>query len=470
MMTSRLLDICDNIFPGFGFFGSQEPFWLNIIIGQNATCVKISVKANNHEFLNINSVDFYDLDGKLYDRADIIKSVAISSIYGDISEEECLKRIISGHPIHTKKEEEPSVKIFFHTSTPMGRVTIRNRSDINGRRSAFLTCKVECGEELVLFFKNTTEAKKLQALEKLLHTVGLEIDFIRKPETLNPEELIEAAVLEILELSSEDFSFLELCSFLPLHSAKPALTSFQTTVCAAIVIKLLKGRSSVGTARLRPIKNVLCTPSAIKRVESEVSRLMSLQAGTKAQVVFSKHLIQRSGILERADEYLDAIDQAVHIFEELGITIMLCYGSLLGAIRDGGFIPHDDDVDFLIYDGSGSREEAIEKKEKLIKALAERGYRSRNFSGENFHVSFGRRSLDFFICWKDSSRVFLMMESYLYRPIDHAIVYPPSEIDFFGRKLKAPSRPEAFLAERYGEGWKIPDPFHEWPWKIFHNE
>lgn len=468
MIQEMLLDLADEILPGFGFFGAADPFCLDIGVDKLATCVEITLRAPHKESLCIGEVEFFAPDGTKHDRSKLIKSVLVSSDFGGRSEEEILSRVVNGKAIHTKREIEPGVRFVFAEEHEISRIVVKNGADVHGSRSAFLNCKIELDGRLVHCFENASKARKLDAFRKIIQISGVDINQSTSVSAEHLADEIRSALIRVFEAGRDDFDFIELCRFLPLHDESPELTEFHITVCAVISLKILGNRASAGTRLLKPIKAVLASTGSILRIEAEASRLMGIRNGSHAAIVISKHLIQKSSILNRKEEYLEAIDEAVKLFEELGLTILLCYGSLLGAIRDGGFIPHDDDVDFLIYDGSCSREEAMERRQALIKKLGERGYETRSSpSRANFHVKFRRRHLDFFICWREADQLVLMMErNSCYRPIDHSIVYPPSEVRFYERTLKAPANPTRFLEERYGADWSTSNRFHEWPWAL----
>jgi hypothetical protein len=184
--------------------------------------------------------------------------------------------------------------------------------------------------------------------------------------------------------------------------------------------------------------------------------------------VISKHHVHEAELVAQQARYLDALDKLFPLLQSMGVTPMLCYGSLLGAVREGKFLAHDDDVDVLYFDGSSSREEAVKRKRIMIERLGALGYNTWD-SGENFNVWVDGVPVDVFFCWQQDGRLSLMMESYKYRDIDAAMALPPLMLEFQGHVYPVLADPAAFLEERYGPNWQIPDPYHEWPWTVRKN-
>jgi hypothetical protein len=58
------------------------------------------------------------------------------------------------------------------------------------------------------------------------------------------------------------------------------------------------------------------------------------------------------------------------------------------------------------------------------------------------------------------------MEGMAIRGISPDIMFPAGIVKLEGETLPAPADPTGFLQERYGAGWKDPDPYHDWPWKL----
>ena len=160
--------------------------------------------------------------------------------------------------------------------------------------------------------------------------------------------------------------------------------------------------------------------------------------------------------------------------QKAGIEIIICYGTLLGAVRNQSFLAHDDDVDLLVlYKNVHSRKEAIEQEKMLCEHFENNNIKVRRKpKGIGFWATDPKTKiqLDMFACWEpENGRTMLMMEHLEYRTIDTNILSPPSEVELLGIKFPAPSRSKDFLQERYGKGWETPDPYHEFPWPVKKN-
>ena len=162
-------------------------------------------------------------------------------------------------------------------------------------------------------------------------------------------------------------------------------------------------------------------------------------------------------------------------FKELGLQYSLAFGTMLGAVRDKGFIPHDCDIDIFIW---------IEDYSASIKTVMERnGFRLEHF----FLVDGGRLgreetyskydvSVDFFyvyppiteypytcdfIPYKDEASWYHSQKKYgriLARRIEIPITKETVLLPFETIELPVSRNYDEFLRFRYGNDYLIPNP------------
>ena len=209
----------------------------------------------------------------------------------------------------------------------------------------------------------------------------------------------------------------------------------------------------------------------IQKVMAKYNQVHEIVYQKQENFVLSKHSMQPNRLLTKKDHYLAAMQRMVEAGQNAGVEIVVCYGTLLGAIRNQSFLPHDDDVDMLVmYKNVKTREEAVEQEDLLCSTLISQGISiKRKGRGIGFKASdpVNQATLDMFACWEpEEGQTMLMMEHLRYRTVPTNILRPPSQAHLHGKDFPAPSNPKAFLQERYGSTWEKPDPYHEFPWPV----
>jgi len=155
--------------------------------------------------------------------------------------------------------------------------------------------------------------------------------------------------------------------------------------------------------------------------------------------------------------YLKAASKTASILNNSGIPAFLSYGTILGLVRDGDLINHDDDIDLTAIISS----ELISKHGSPIKALEE-CLKSLNLnpSGDykhHRHIKIDGHTMDIF-CATESEKTVTMYchkictvaKTSIY-PIESKNFSSYSDIDSF-----VPKEPNEFLKTYYGESWNIP--------------
>ena len=140
------------------------------------------------------------------------------------------------------------------------------------------------------------------------------------------------------------------------------------------------------------------------------------------------------------------------IFDKHNIFFMPMWGTLLGIIRNGDFIDHDDDIDLMML------HEDENKLYDALMELKERGvFLCRQHKGQIYSVVSSEGIIcDIDVmkkaCFPYSLGYCVILEKY--RP--KRLFGKYKKIDFKGLKINVPENSDEFLTYFYGESWQIP--------------
>ena len=145
---------------------------------------------------------------------------------------------------------------------------------------------------------------------------------------------------------------------------------------------------------------------------------------------------------------------------ELDTELYVTGGNLLGLVREGKFLDHDDDIDASLILRAETPEEAAEDFfamiERLAPAAKEAGLRLKVAQPLHFYViRRGLPYLDVLVGW-------LTRSGYWCRPSGYGgdlgiPAFEYDEIDYAGTRMAIPTHAEKELVLTYGEGWNRKD-------------
>lgn len=170
-----------------------------------------------------------------------------------------------------------------------------------------------------------------------------------------------------------------------------------------------------------------------------------------------------------ATQGVSMVGDLEEILRKTPFTYFITYGNLLGLVREGQFLAHDNDLDYGICTNDGMAWEELEDY------LAEGGFvKTRQFliDGEVNEQTYrrGELTVDFF-GYKNNEQEsvwcgFFRKDDYIYddRYDMHVLeshfapINAVHRVEYNGVMMTVPTDPEPFLESVYGPTWRVPDP------------
>lgn len=143
------------------------------------------------------------------------------------------------------------------------------------------------------------------------------------------------------------------------------------------------------------------------------------------------------------------------IFDRHGITFFPNFGTLLGIIRQGGFIPHDYDMDIVIFDKD--REKLLDIKDELgAEGIVLKCY----VQPWIYTFEYNHFTCDFYIIREAEPiinwRYCCLLEMYMPKKYFEST----RKVEFLGEQFDVPADAEGVLEYWYGKTWRIPQKGH----------
>lgn len=190
--------------------------------------------------------------------------------------------------------------------------------------------------------------------------------------------------------------------------------------------------------------------------------------GRLAEMLANGYLISpKSGGISRplkdpdvAERLLGALEVCSRVFHEVtGERFFVCYGTLLGLVREGKLIEHDDDVDVCFLAKAQGLDAAVQEFGQVVSALRSHGQRIAVIHAGQFHWHAPTGALDVFMAWWEDDHLYMYNAGGKLRRDQ---ILPLRGMTLAGRAVLVPNDPEALLEMIYGVGWRHPDPSFQW--------
>lgn len=181
---------------------------------------------------------------------------------------------------------------------------------------------------------------------------------------------------------------------------------------------------------------------------------------------FSGHGILKTIDGKFSDEKKAAIVRKMHEFSQLletrlGVQSFITSGTLLGLVREGRFLAHDDDFDMAYVSCHEEQDKIIAERRKIFDVVNEAdGFTMKERTGGRAAIFVKADDVEFhfdlFAGYGEDGK----FNEFPLKPgtVSMEDIVPVKSVEFYGEQIYVPKHPEKLLVLNYGEEWKVPDP------------
>lgn len=412
--------------------------------------------------------------------------------------------VIKGQQLQTLSSAAPFWEIRFAEPRQVDSLSIKKGKNFDSPKLYGICVDTEDAAGAVIQFDNLGVEKakaKLVALTVKIDTMVREFvktrRDLKKPATefKKAANMLLAGVLAAIEMPDADVPSLRELRFACLESmiaclkkvrapeikilypfAKPILSALisrgmpnktsgvmtvETEASAYLLSTILiqSSRKEVNNNILRGFRKHFWTETQLTALEASVNNTVkrALRRRSNPPYMVRVHGISGPNLHKNAEKYLDHMANVQAALAAVGYDSCICYGTLLGAVRERDFIAHDDDVDLAVMLKTNDANQEMRKILEHLRAAGLKGTAFRTPSLLAVRSATKKTPIDLFpILDGGPDHVQMYMQNMKVRKVARSLVLPMGRIDFLDRSFGAPADPTGFLEDRYGANWGTP--------------
>lgn len=368
-----------------------------------------------------------------------------------------LIRVLDGSSfdLHVNEGSPPSIKIRFFTSRGFPFIGLRKASKRIGMCFIFFANKISANEHI------NFEITQVNKEYTKTYSIG-DLRGISKPnhtEHSNPNELAQIEHEILTEISGKPLSadrYFEYASRLIIIKASRAEKSLLDRL--HILLNSAAHRNHAPTRK--NLRKQLVNHHQNGETDLAEALERKLKKATKPYIL-GPHGYRLPLSTTNLTNVLLELKELISNIAELGAESCISSGTLLGFIRDGMLLPHDDDIDISVLIHGANEKEIAQNWSSLMNGISTRMPIIHKYGFIAVELPCGIE-VDLFPMWVLDRRVYAY--PYLYGEVSESVFFPLIERDWAGVKIPTPTNPEHILSVNYGDDWQKHDPYWSFDW------